>query len=169
MAEKGLKQLEVIFYRDPETVLRTYATFATLGGSAERSPNAQFQLVLETLREKHGSPSLIPPWRSSTNSGTSYELIASDMDELLGIECGIPFFLNTSTLAWARNLIVFADVHLTGNSGGITLNSPHFLVLYYDHQAVSYVRDLYAKAIADFEKDYHAKKGSARAAMKQDF
>lgn len=168
----GLNSINVFFRSEIGQELRAYATFAVLGGNAQRSANAQFELVLTAIREKYGAPTLIPRCRLLTayfNSGESLQIIADDMSALFGTEVGFSFFSENETVAWARNLILFGNLRQTAESRGIALDGSEFLLFYYDHYAATQIFDLHARALADFKKDYHDKKKEALTQMQQDF
>ena len=165
----GLNRIGVFFHGDIEQELRVYATLAVLGSNAQRSDNAQFELVLTAIREKYGDPTFIPGCRLIRDYGQSHQIIGGDMGDLFGIECGIPFFSENDTIVWARNLILLGDLRRTAESPGIVLHGSDYLLLYYDHGAAARIFDLYSRTLADFEKDYYEKKKQALAQMQKDF
>jgi hypothetical protein len=169
MAASGLTSMEVLFHGDIGQELRAYATLAIVGGNAQRGANAQFELIMTALGEKYGTPRFIPQWRSNNGHQQSYEIIAADMHELLGIDCDISFFLRNAGIAWARNLIVLGDVTRTADSPGMTLRGPVLWLLYYDHKAATRIFALHQRAIDDFRKNYHEKKKEALAQIQQNF
>jgi len=148
MNENCLRELSIFFYRDAEDNLKTYATVAIFF--------AQRALVRTALQEKYGSPQSIPPMRPDTLSEEAYATIAGDAAEFLGMGFSVEFFFNTSTLAWARNLLLIQQ-------------SSDFVLIHYDHEAATYLADLYTKALDDFKDDCAANNEAALAQMEQDF
>ncbi|MCX5644949.1 MAG: hypothetical protein NTZ17_09735 [Phycisphaerae bacterium] len=159
MGASGLTSIAVLFHGDAGKELRAYATLAILGGNAQRSANTQFQLVSTALREKYGTPKFVPRGRSNNDYGRSYEVIAGDMYELAGIDCGISFFFENAGILWARNLIILGDIE----SPGTALRGSAFWLLYWDHKAASRIFDVHKEALQDFQKNYHEKKREALA------
>jgi hypothetical protein len=169
MIASGLTRIDVLLHGDVGQELRAYATLAVLGGSGQRSANTQFALVLTALREKYETPKFVPRWRSNNGYERSYEIIAGDMYELTGTDCGIPFFSENAGVAWARNLMLFGDLQEIAQPPGIAFNGSAFWLLYYDHKAATRIFDLHQKAVEDFQKNYHDKKKEALAQIQQNF
>ena len=169
MVASGLTNIDVLFHSDVGQELRAYATLATVSGNVQRSANIQFELVATAFREKYGTPRVVPRWRSNNGYQRSYEIIGADMYELLGIDCGIPFFCENSAAVWARNLVLFGDLHKISELPGIALDGSAFWLLYYDHKAATRIFDLHQEAFEDFQKNYHEKKREALAQIQQNF
>lgn len=148
MHENCLRELSVFFCRDGEGDVKTYATTAIVFG--------QHSTVRTALQEKYGTPQSIPPMRPSNGYEGAYEIIASDAGELFGMGFNVEFFFNTSTLAWARNLLMIQQ-------------ASDFVLIHYDHEAAAHLSDLYVKALDDFEKRCIADRDAAIAQMEQDF
>jgi len=86
----------------------------------------------------------------------AYEIIARDAGELFGMGFDEEFFFNTSTLAWARNLLMIQQ-------------ASDFVLIHYDHEAAAHLSDLYARVLDDFKNGCVADKEAAVAQMEQDF
>jgi hypothetical protein len=165
MVTSGLTTIDVLFQGDTGQELRAYATLAVIAGNVQRSANTQFKLVATALREKYGTPSFVPRWRSNNGHRRSYEIILSDMYELFGIDRDITFFWENSATVWARNLTLLGDIEASGTA----LRGSSFLLLYWDHKAASHIFDLHQEAIEDFQKRYLENKKQALAQFHEDF
>jgi hypothetical protein len=167
MRNNGIKELHISFYGDINQAPKTYATFALCGASVEKRVGAQYEYIMETLKEKYGSPICLPMEASDKELHTdAYDALFNVIYLSIGRNLSRNF--DNTYFIWDRGIFLMGKIsYYRDNTTSFT--GSEFGILYYNPNAVKWIDEHHKKAIENYENEYNNQRKQESKQRKDDF